>query len=65
MQIAIIGVFVPVFRFVETNIDIYKMVALIMQGLMTCSTIIWFLVGFFWRYSKGGRVASGDKLEKV
>ena len=65
IQILIVAVFVPVFRFVETNIDIYKMVALIMQGMMCCSTIAWFLLGFFWRYSKGGRVASGDKLEKV
>ena len=65
IQISIVAVFVPVFRYVETNIDIYKMVALVMQGMMCCSTMIWFLVGFFWRYSKGGRVASGDKLEKV
>ena len=41
------------------------MVALVMQGMMCCSTISWFLLGFFWRYSKGGRIASGDKLKKV
>ena len=65
IQIAIIGFFVPAFCFFENNIKIYKMVALVMQGMMCCSTISWFLLGFFWRYSKGGRIASGDKLKKV
>ena len=55
----------PLFRYVENNIDIYKMIALFMQGLMCCSTISWFLLGFLWRYSRGGRIASGDKLMKV
>ena len=65
IQIAIIAVFVSVYRFLENNIAIYKVIALVMQGMMCCSTIIWYLLGFFWRYSKGGRVASGDKLTKV
>ena len=65
IQIAFIAVFMSVFRFLENNIVIYKAIALVMQGMMCCSTIIWYLLGFFWRYSKGGRVASGDKLTKV
>lgn len=35
------------------------------QAAATFSTVFWFLMGFFWRYSSGGRIVAGDKLERA
>jgi len=32
----------------------------ILQTLSCCSGAIWFLLGFFWRFSRGGRTAAGE-----
>ena len=29
------------------------------------NTIVWMTFGIIWRFSKGGKVASGDKLERL
>ena len=35
-----------------------------MQTISCLSSLTWFVIGAFWRYSRGGQVASGDKLER-
>ena len=33
-------------------------------GLNCCSNCVWFILGFFWRFSRGGRVSAGERLDK-
>ena len=65
VQILIIAIFVPLFCLYKNSYKVSQRVFLVMQGLSCCSTFMWFIIGFFWRFSKGGRVAAGDKLDRV
>lgn len=29
-----------------------------------CNGLVWFIIGFFWRFGSAGHIASGDKLEQ-
>ena len=42
-----------------------KILFWVLQTLSCFSSLTWFVVGAFWRFSRGGRVASGDKLERI
>jgi len=65
IQIIMLGVFIPLFCLYKNSFKVSSRVYMIMQGLNCCSTFMWFILGFFWRFSKGGRVAAGDKLERT
>ncbi len=65
IQILVIAVFVPLFCLYKNSYKVSQTVFMVMQGLSCCSTFMWFVLGFFWRFSKGGRVAAGDKLERI
>ena len=66
-QITIIVVFVPMLVCLKKSDDfkLHRVLFYIFQALSCTSSLIWLILGFFWRFSRGGRVASGDKLEKV
>lgn len=66
LQISIIAVFLPMqFMSKTRHVHVQKIAFFILQALSILSFLIWFTVGFFWRFSRAGRVASGDKLERV
>ena len=65
-QISIIAIFLPMALMNKSeNAGLRRWLFYIFQTLSTGSFIAWFVIGFFWRFSRGGRVASGDKLERV
>ena len=64
-QITIVAVFLPMAFLCKQNTRIMNILYYVFQSLAFTSFLIWFILGFFWRFSRGGRVASGDKLERV
>ena len=64
VQILIILAFIPLFILVQRATLIKRFAFASIQLMACCSTTLWFFMGFFWRYSHGGRVVSGEKLER-
>jgi len=65
VQILIVLTFVPIFTLIKDNIKVKAIVFASVQGLACCSTILWFIMGLFWRFSQGGRIVAGEKLERT
>ena len=42
--------------------SVINIVFAITQGVILCNGAAWYLLGLFWRFSRGGRIASGEKL---
>lgn len=61
-QLAILAIFIPLYCLKKGSQEVQKYVFYVMQGLSCCVASLWFVFGFFWRFSRGGRVASGEKL---
>ena len=64
IQICIVGAYVPLTLYTKEN-PVKRMAFLSAQGLATCSTVFWYLMGWFWRYSAGGRIVAGEQLERA
>lgn len=64
IQILIVCVFVPVYVLLKAPLRTKTIVFAGVQGVQCLSTVLWFVLGFFWRFSSGGRVVSGEMLEK-
>ena len=41
-----------------------QIIYLILNGVNCCNLIAWFFMGFFWRFSRAGRIAAGEKIER-
>lgn len=62
-QVCILATLIPLCLFVK-QIKLFNVIALTLQGVVFVNNVAWFLLGFFWRFSRAGRVASGEKLER-
>ena len=56
---------VPLYMFCKKNLSTIKTVGTIVYFISFCNTAAWFLLGFFWRFSKAGRVCSGERIERA
>lgn len=66
IQILIIATAIPVFTLVNRDYDKIKQIVFAsVQGLACCSTVLWFIMGCFWRFSTAGRTVAGEKLERT
>mmetsp|Transcript_34 Transcript_34/g.57 ORF Transcript_34/g.57 Transcript_34/m.57 type:complete len:172 (+) Transcript_34:284-799(+) len=57
-------VFVPLFLVQTTTQTMYKVIYSLLTGVKCCNFVAWFLMGFFWRFSRAGRIASGEKIQR-
>ena len=65
-QVIIFAVFIPLaFVIKQPNVFLYNVLFASFECISVCNGLVWFVLGFFWRYSRGGRVASGEKLERL
>ena len=64
-QIVIFSVFIPLAFTCTYNLKLLLFSGAVAELLSCINTMVWLILGFFWRYSKGGSTVSGDKLEKV
>lgn len=62
--IAIVGAVIPLHIYMPSKRGLVHMVGLILSGISVLNSIIWYLAGFFWRFSRAGRVAAGAQLER-
>ena len=46
------------------SFSLIKIIGGIIYAVTCCNTAAWFLLGFFWRFSKAGRICSGERLER-
>ena len=62
-QLSIITMFLPLaFILKKDALVILRATGLIFQFLSCLNGSLWFLLGCFWRFSRSGRTASGEKL---
>ena len=64
-QLTIIAVFFPLIVCTVKNDRLVLVVFWVLQGIAWLSWLVWLILGFFWRFSHGGRVVSGEKLQRV
>jgi len=57
-------VFLPMFFLFRVSSNIPHVSYMVFQGVNCCNLIAWFLLGFFWRFSRAGRIISGEKILK-
>mmetsp|Transcript_43837 Transcript_43837/g.58103 ORF Transcript_43837/g.58103 Transcript_43837/m.58103 type:complete len:172 (+) Transcript_43837:251-766(+) len=57
-------IFLPLFLVQTTTQTIYKVIYSLLTGVKCCNFVAWFLMGFFWRFSRAGRIASGEKIQR-
>lgn len=56
--------FVPIFFLYEGSFTLKVITYQVFQVLHGCNGLIWFIMAFFWRFSSGGRIAAGEKLDR-
>ena len=65
LQVQIFIFVLPLNYFCTESVSVFNLCTLVLQGCVCCCGIAWFIFGFFWRFTRAGRVSSGDKLERV
>ena len=55
---------IPLYMKCKKHLSIMKTVGCIVYMTLSCNTAVWFFMGFFWRFSKAGRISSGEKIER-
>merc|ERR1712060_677240 len=63
-QVCMIIVYLPIVFTMPKHVPLLNLISGVLGGLNCCSNVAWFILGFFWRFSRAGRVASGEKLER-
>lgn len=63
-QIALVATLIPLCFVMKSQIPLLNITGGIVQGVICCNNIAWFFLGFFWRFSRAGRVSAGEKLER-
>ena len=62
--IALFAAIVPLYIMCKKHLNMIKMIGGITYSILFCNTAAWFLLGFFWRFSKAGRISAGEKIER-
>ena len=57
-------VFVPMFFLCRETFAFQQIIYLILFGVSCCNHVAWFLMGFFWRFSRAGRIVSAEKITR-
>ena len=65
IQLILLTVTIPLYFLCKTNLYVIEVVYGIAQACLCCSNTAWFILGFFWRFSRAGRVASGEKMVRL
>ena len=65
LQVILIVVFLPLYFLCKNSLSVIEMVSGVLQACLCCSNVAWFILGFFWRFSRAGRVASGEKMVRL
>jgi len=62
--IAVLGSVIPLHIYMPSKRSLVNLLGVILMGISVLNSIIWYLAGFFWRFSRAGRVAAGAQLER-
>ena len=65
LQLILLTVVVPLYFLCKTNLGVIEVVYGVAQALLCCSNVAWYILGFFWRFSRAGRVAAGEKMVRL
>ena len=50
--------------FGKKHLSTIKLIGGVVYAMTLCNTAAWFLLGFFWRFSKAGRISAGERIER-
>ena len=67
-QIGIIALFLPLAFCCSDALmktTVIRIVFSALQSLSCLSSLLWFIIGFYWRFSRAGRVTSGEELKRA
>ena len=62
LNIVLMAAFFPLRKFCPGQRSMMKMAYMGSYAALALNAVIWFILGFFWRYSRAGRIAAGDKI---
>ena len=62
--IAVLGAIIPLHIYMPSKRGMIHNIGLICSGISVLNSIIWYLAGFFWRFSRAGGVAAGAFIER-
>ena len=62
LNILLMAAFFPLRKFCPGYRKMMKLAYMGAYGALAVNAMIWFILGFFWRYSRAGRIAAGDKI---
>lgn len=62
--IAVLGAVIPLHIYMPSKRSLVNLLGLILMGISVLNSIIWYLAGFFWRFSRAGGVAAGAFIER-
>lgn len=62
--LAVLGAVIPLHIYMPAKRSLVHLIGAILMGISLLNSVIWYLTGFFWRFSKAGRVATGSLLER-
>ena len=65
VQVSILATAIPLCFVFKSHINVLNLIFLVLEGVSCCSSVIWVILGFFWRFSAAGRVTSGEKLSRA
>ena len=63
-QVCILATVIPLCFCLKSQLNVLNIVGGVFEAISCCSSVAWFILGFFWRFSRAGRVASGEKLDR-
>ena len=64
VQVCILATAIPLCFVFKSHINMFNMCILVLEAVSCCSSFAWLILGFFWRFSRAGRVTSGEKLSR-
>ena len=64
-QVSILVTVIPLYFMCKSKIVALNISFMILEGIAFLNGLIWIIVGSFWRFSRAGRVASGEFLAPV
>ena len=56
---------VPLSFILTESINLINVATVGLQCISCCSGVMWYILGFYWRFSKAGRTCSGDQLTRT
>ena len=60
-----LAIFIPlIYLTAAKQSNFFQLIGGLLCALSCCSTVIWVIMGAFWRFSSAGKIVSGERIER-